>query len=179
MLKPVLRNLLTYLHRAGNLQPTSKRLGLGSVAMATLGMVTTPCLANDQDQGCAEALAHSNQVLKASYGPVVEGVELAAIDDWENTPYHPGSEQLAFVLKSKPSRTTTTAITARSHDLMANQIIQASLSKSIVKACPTIDVVSYRFENPDYAVSYSRQSEGLIRRQSSETLATNPILLMP
>jgi hypothetical protein len=62
---------------------------------------------------------------------------------------------------------------------MANQIVQASISKRIVQACPTIDVVSYRFENPDYAVSYSRQSDGLIRQQSSETLAQNQILLMP
>ena len=95
--------------------------------MATFGMMATPCLAKDQDSGCSEALASSNQALKASYGPVVEAVELAQIENWENTPYHPGSEQLAFVLKSKPSGSTGGGITTRAHALMANQIVQASI----------------------------------------------------
>lgn len=179
MLKPTLKRLFCQGLREIVQTRGSKRRAIGSVAMATFGMMATPCLAKDQDSGCSEVLASSNQALKASYGPVVEAVELAQIENWENTPYHPGSEQLAFVLKSKPSGSTGGGITTRAHALMANQIVQASISKRIVQACPTIDVVSYRFENPDYAVSYSRQSDGLIRQQSSETLAQNQILLMP
>lgn len=177
MLKSLLWQPLFHVYLARRLQPTSKRPGLGSVAIATIGLVTTPCLA--QDQGCTEALARGHQVLNARYGPVVEGVELAGIEDWENTSHHPGSQQLAFVVRSKPGGTNDRTIAAHSHALMANQSIQASISRSIVKACPTIDVVSYRFEDPDDAVSHSRQSDGLIRSWSSETLANNPILLMP
>ena len=176
----MLRTLLTIVNRRNSERRQRKRLGLSSLAIATLGLVSGPCLASDQDQACAKVLAHSSQVIKATYGSVVNGVVLAGLDQWDNnSPYHPNSEQLSFVLRSQASGQKDAANAARAHALMANQALQASLSQAIEQACPGIDVVSYRFEQPNYAISYSRQANGVRRHESSETLAQAPILLMP
>lgn len=176
----MLRTLLTTVNRRSNQRRHRKRLGLSSLAIATFGIAGGPCLASDQDQACTKALAQSSQLIKATYGPVVNGVELAGLDQWDNnSPYHPDSEQLSFVLRSQASGKGDAAIAARAHTLMANQALQANLSRAIEQACPSIDVVSFRFEHPSYSVSYSRQSNGVSRRESSETVAQAPILLMP
>mgnify|MGYP006275743313 CR=1 FL=1 len=173
------RTFLATALRNGRSQQGGMRLSIGSIALASIGMVITPCMASDQDQACAEAMARSHQVIQARYGPVVDGVELADIDHWETTPYHPGSEQLAFLLRSRAQGSGRGTNQASARDLMADRQLQARLSLHIVKACPGIDVVSYRLEERGTAISYSREINGLSRRESTETIARAPMVITP
>ena len=173
------RTALTSSTENGNKLRGTKRRSLGSMVLATFGMMSAPCLADDLDPPCTLALAKSHELIKATYGGVVDGVELSVIDHWENTPYHPGSEQLAFVLRSKGQGKVDGSVAARAHALMNDHGLQNRLSRSIVQACPCIDVVSYRFEQPEYAISYSRQADGVSRSERADLVAQASSLFMP
>jgi len=150
----------------------------GCVGMVACSFVLLPpgsCLANDQDQDCAEALASTSQLIKARFGPVLEAVDLDSIKNWRNTPYHPGSEQLTFLLKSQLKggvEGMTPSGLARSPDsLMANQNLQAELARRIVQACPLIDLVSFQLV-PD---SRDWQAKGSALTWGREQLSQAPI----
>lgn len=109
----------------------------------------TPCLADDQDQVCAGALANSARLIRSMSGSDGHALELGPIQNWETTNYHPGSEQLTLILGSArkrsalPDRQTTDQ---RHLDrLKTNLVIQAQLARAIVKACPSIEIVRYQF----------------------------------
>ncbi len=147
----------------------------GMVAWSLVLLPPGSCLANDQDQGCAEALASSSQLIKARFGPVLEAVDLDSIKNWRNTPYHPGSEQLTFLLKSQlkggVAGIRPSGLSRSPDSLMANQNLQAELARRIIQACPLIDLVSFQLV-PD---SRDWQAKGSTLTWGREELSQAPI----